>query len=439
VAHRESRQPLPMEEVCTQAAGPAAGGIPLPRVLRGFWIAILALTAIAWGASFFCKYVLRWPYPYDWPYLMGWHYSDFTIFANCFPALPHFPERCGEQFAYPAPAAMIYQVFYATSQPLYTYIAVELAAFVLAAVAVMRALTHRGIALGTACAFVSTVFFCSYPVLFVLERGNIETYVWILVALAICAYAGNRWWLAAALIGIAGSMKIYPLIFLGLLLAQRKYWQTVFAFLVAAASNLLSLWILGPTIPIAYRSIAKGLHTFGSGWVAVLRPKEVGFDHSLFTPLKRVEWHFYHHTWAAYYLAVVAIAGTILYFLRIQSMPRINQVLALTVAMVLLPPISGDYTLLHLYIPWAMLALYAVAQPCGARGVRGLGVCFGCFALLLTPQSYLILHGVRFPGQFKALVLLALFLAALRYPFEEIIGPQLDLQRSRTIQSRERP
>lgn len=396
------------------------GSVPLPPVLQRFWMAIVALTAVAWGISFFCKYALHWPYPYDWPLFdPGWHYSDFLVFSGCFPQLPHFPERFREHFAYPAPAAMIYQVFYLTAYPLYAFITVQLGAFIFFSVALIKALMSRGISLGTATAFVGTLLLCSYPAVFALERGNIEAYVWFVLGAGIWAYAQERWWLAATLIGIAGSMKIYPLIFLGLLLAKRKYRQVAFGFLVDIVANVLSLWILGPTIAIAYRSLRKGMNTFGSKFVGTLRPKEVGFDHALFSWIKRLEWHYYHFSSPAPFLIVAAVLGTVLFFWRIQSMPRINQVLALAVAMVMLPPISGDYTLLHLYIPFAMLTLYAVTLPRDRQTVRGMGFCFACFAVLFTPQSYLILHGVRFGGQLKALVLLALFIAALRYPFAD--------------------
>lgn len=394
--------------------------IPLPRVLRRFWIAIVLLTAVAWGISLFCKYALHWPYPYDWPLFdPGWHYSDFLIFSSYFPQLPHFPERYREHFAYPAPAAMIYQVFYMTTYPLYAFITVQLGAFIFISIAFTKALMRRGISLGTATAFVGTVLICSYPAVFALERGNIEACMWLVLVAGIWAYVQERWWLAAMLIGIAGSMKIYPIIFLGLLLAKRKYRQVVFGILVDLAANVVSLWILGPTIAIAYRSLRNGMNTFGSKFVGTLRPKEVGFDHALFSWIKRLEWHYYHFSSPTPFLIVAAVVGTVLFFWRIQYMPRINQVLALAVAMVMLPPISGDYTLLHLYIPFAMLTLYAVTLPRDGQRVRGMGFCFACFAVLFTPQSYLILHGVRFGGQLKALVLLALFIAALRYPFAD--------------------
>ena len=118
------------------------------------------------------------------------------------------------------------------------------------------------------------------------------------------------------------------------------------------------------------------------------------------------------------YLGVVAFAGVALWIFRIRKLPLTNQVLALTTASVLLPPISHDYTLMHLYAPWAML-VFATLQ---GRRIPGLGIAFTCFALLFTPQSYLIYYSARFAGEFKSVVLVVLFLTSLRFAFADLDG-----------------
>ena len=47
-------------------------------------------------------------------------------------------------------------------------------------------------------------------------------------------------------------------------------------------------------------------------------------------------------------------------------MPVANQLLALTAFMVMLPPISYFYTLVHLYAPWVVLVFVAIRA--GRRG-----------------------------------------------------------------------
>ena len=120
------------------------------------------------------------------------------------------------------------------------------------------------------------------------------------------------------------------------------------------------------------------------------------------------------------YLVIVSICGVCLYFLKIRKLPIIaNQVLCLSVASILLPPLSFDYTLIHLYIAWGMLALFAQKQWMKERETVGLTSAFICLAILMSPESELILNGIRFGGQIKAVTLGGLMYIGLRYPFIE--------------------
>ena len=116
--------------------------------------------------------------------------------------------------------------------------------------------------------------------------------------------------------------------------------------------------------------------------------------------------------------------GLLVYLLRIRHLPAINQVLCLTIACVLLPPTSFDYTLLHLYTPWALCVLFAV-DTYRARRLRipGLAAVFVCFAILFAQLGEFVLHGDRLGGQIRATVLLVLFLVALRYPLQTASQP----------------
>ena len=113
------------------------------------------------------------------------------------------------------------------------------------------------------------------------------------------------------------------------------------------------------------------------------------------------------------------VAGAILiacgfYFWR---KPLLNQLFAVVLLILLLPPVSGDYTLLHLYLPWGVFMIFLVRDV--GRGridfslKKSLRIIIPC-AVILTPQSYLTLQGGGFAGQIKALVLIALLFAIAR-------------------------
>jgi hypothetical protein len=117
---------------------------------------------------------------------------------------------------------------------------------------------------------------------------------------------------------------------------------------------------------------------------------------------------------------VGALAGLILYLLKIRHLPLINQVLCLCIASILLPPVSYDYTLMHLYIPWAMLVLFAQEQWASRRSVAGLTAALALLAFLFAPESEMICQSVRFGGQLKAIALMALLVVSLKYPFSNL-------------------
>jgi hypothetical protein len=114
---------------------------------------------------------------------------------------------------------------------------------------------------------------------------------------------------------------------------------------------------------------------------------------------------------------IAALGMLLVFFLWIRKLPIINQVICLCVATLILPPTSFDYTLLSLYLPWAMLVLFAVHRDNRDRDVPGLVSAFVCFAILFVPETEIIFHRRPIAGQLKALTLVALFSIALRYPF----------------------
>ncbi len=90
-----------------------------------------------------------------------------------------------------------------------------------------------------------------------------------------------------------------------------------------------------------------------------IRPS--GFDHSLFSLIKVLS-HGLHpnlQLLLSWYIPTFAMLGLGLYFFRIRKLPPVNQLLALTICFLLMPPISGDYTLLNLYAPFGALVLIA--------------------------------------------------------------------------------
>ena len=119
------------------------------------------------------------------------------------------------------------------------------------------------------------------------------------------------------------------------------------------------------------------------------------------------------------YLAIATCITLAVFFLRIRKLPIINQVLFITVACITLPPLSSDYTLLHLYTPWIMVVLFAI-DAWISEGItpRGLWPVTICMAILLSSQTEFILHGERLNGQIKCFTLLLLGAVAAIVPLQ---------------------
>ncbi|HZD77652.1 MAG TPA: hypothetical protein VE218_11640, partial [Acidobacteriaceae bacterium] len=122
---------------------------------------------------------------------------------------------------------------------------------------------------------------------------------------------------------------------------------------------------------------------------------------------------------AHWYMAAAAIGCLLLYFARIIRLPRVNQIIILLTLSVLLPPVSGDYTLVHLYAGWLILAIFALdAQP-GVIRSRVLPACFLLLAIVFCPETYMIIGTAHFAGSVKALALSLLVILLLIHRLEE--------------------
>jgi Glycosyltransferase family 87 len=299
------------------------------------------------------------------------------------------------------------------------------ASFVVAAILSARALVRRGLDRRSAALFVGVTLISSYPFMFLLQRANMEVVNWIFVSLAIAAFWCQRWKLAGALLGVAISLKLFPFVLLGLFLRQRKFAAILIAIATAAVLDITALALLGPTIKIANHNLAAAMQGFGNGYVFGYHYWEIPFDHSLLAVFKHLAQHTYTNDAARFtrfahgYMLTAAVGGLLLYFARIIRLPRVNQIVILLALSVLLPPVSGDYTLVHLYAGWMVLALFALQAEPGVLRSRVLPACFLLLAIVFCPETYMFIGQAHIAGSFKALALSVLVVMLLVFPLEE--------------------
>jgi hypothetical protein len=388
-------------------------------------------------AERFCKYVLHLGGKYTYPLLpKNQTFFDFILYTNKF---QHFGNpsffTTEPPLMYPAPSAVVYALFFRYhAHPMALFGVFIVGAFLIAGLMLFLELRRRRAQSIKAAGYIAASLLLAYPLWFELKQANIEIVVWVLLTLGVWAFFKGRSCSAAACFGLAGSMKLFPFVYLGLLIARRKYRAVAFSAVVALVTTLASLWLLGPNLRDAWRNTEAAVGTFRTMFVLHFRLDETGFDHSLFGFYKRLR-HLppsqimSSHILTAY-LAVAAVAGVTLYFLKIRNLPAINQVLCLCIAFILLPPVSYEYTLMHLYVPWALLVLLAQEQWKSRANIPGLTAAFVCLAILMAPLGEFIYNGERFGGQIKAVVLVILMYIGLKYPFTatESLRSEPDIQ-----------
>jgi len=400
----------------------------LPPSVRSALRLFFALTGLCLVTELFCHFVLHLHHPYDWPFPPHENrFSDFLVYderLRLFHSPDFFTKRVVPPFSYPPAAATVLSLFYLSSRPLVCFLATMFLCILGAAVLFGRVLLKHGLSIGSAAATV-LLFAISYPLVLDVQQGNCEWILWLVLMVGLCAFLADRPALAAVFLGLGAAIKLYPIILLALFIPRRQYRWLAAGLVTFLVSSLGSMWLESGSIALSWAGTIRGLTGLDKGFI--LHPMDF-WDHSLFEFFKGAQalGHPEFLSQAAslklqrFYLLVMAAIGIVLFLTRIRKMPVINQILALVTASVLLPPISMDYTLIHLFLPCGLLILGelrnaksgVVSNPTGVRAA------LLTFACLFAPMTELTLYGHTLSNTVRTIALIALFVISLRYPLE---------------------
>ncbi len=410
----------------------------LRSALSTYCAVLAGLTMLAWASAGFSQFALHLPFPWNWPLFdPSGRFSDLTEnFARI--QLLWRGEWGGPViFVYPAPALLVFAFLSKlNAQPIAVFLTLCCSVYLAAAVLLRRAITQAGkLAISLNVALCLTVL-CSYPALFQMDRGNIEILPFVFVLAGITCFAMRFYWAAAILFGIAGCIKPFPLLFLFLSFSKKLYRQAFLAGAIVFFVNLGSLFWIGPTIGKAYSALAADQRVFLHKFVLTYDPRAIHFDHSLFSCLKQavrlgLGWStaavMESRLLTAYVLymcfAVVFGIACLIYFWR---KPVLNQLFAVTILMLVLPPISYDYTLVAIYFLWGAFMIHLLNDRTMKRPLMFLVP----LAILMTPHSFLRFGNVGCGGQLNALLLLFLLAAAARIDMPSSLFGELPSSRN---------
>jgi hypothetical protein len=324
----------------------------IPRPLTLLVYTFAAVAALLWLLPLLTTHPVLFP--------AGPNFEDILVYKGrftLFHSARFFTSRAYSAFAYPAGAAPLYALFYATADATTTYLLLAALSTLAALIAAFLLLRRHAAAI-----LFAPLLLLTFPLIFLIQRANIELILWLLLALGILAYLRNLAYLAAALIGIAAAIKLYPILLLGLFLKPKssRTRQDLPAFILGLLTALLAtaaaIAFTGPTFSLAAHGFLNGVDKFQGHYVDTVSKVELAFDHCLFSPFKYLAYtqHISPAPWRiAYYVCAGSLA--LLLFVRVRTLPFLNRLIFLTAAMVCLPPVSFTYTLVHLYLPLLLL------------------------------------------------------------------------------------
>lgn len=261
----------------------------------------------------------------------------------------------------------------------------------------------------------------SYPVLFALDRTNLEILLFVFIAgFFYFLYVRESVWLAALFLAAAIAFKVYPATLLVLLLAERRFKTCVLAVVFALALTAVgtaAMAVLGHfSLSALWEMNSSGKAFYQQ--TMVIQGGGVQHGHSLwglvelptFLAVRPVA----HWQTMVYEAAAAVIFILLSLHVVFRETERWKRVLLVMVPALLLPFVSADYTLIQLYFPLVFFL--------NARRVSRWDVAYVIlFAVLLIPVDYhyyyyatphsddVSISVVAYPLALLALMLLALW------------------------------
>jgi hypothetical protein len=232
----------------------------------------------------------------------------------------------------------------------------------------------------------------NYPVLFLLDRGNIEGVVFIFLALGAVYLLRERPIVAAVCLGLATAVKGFPVLFFVLFL-KRRYWRGLAMGLATTATLTVVALLTFQGTPIEnlfkFRSALREFSDFlYTGWFNSLCSSVswLGALYSVFYFIigKEVEPGALQHVHFVYSIVagLFMLAGVV-YVWRVR-MPAWKEWFILIALSQVLPHPSFDYRLIHTLIPLGMLLV-------SGDTTRGAWRAVVLMSLILIPKSLFIL------------------------------------------------
>ena len=251
-----------------------------------------------------------------------------------------------------------------------------------------------------------SLFIISYPTLFTCDRGNLECFVFMSLGMFIYCYNSGRFSVAALFLAGAIAMKLYPAVFVVLFLADRRWKPAFLTAIFTAILSVASAALLSGGIWASLAGVQKNLLAFKIQYIN----SNHGLQHSssLYVPIKLLAERLggVDAIPAGYPILAIIVFLIVAAHVIFREKEFWKKVAILSIMMILLPQVSYDYKLIHVFLP---LLLYLGTES-RSRFDGFYSVAFG---LLLIPKDYYYLHSdISINGIINSMIMLA-FIASI--------------------------
>jgi hypothetical protein len=223
----------------------------------------------------------------------------------------------------------------------------------------------------------------AYPVLMVLDRANFDMLLFIFIAMFAMLYQANHKTLATLLLAVPIAMKGYPLVLLTIPLLDKQLRAIIITGVLVITLEIISLAVFDGGIVVEVGKMATSFAAAVS--ISFVMGNLVRFNSSLYTMLLFLDPALLKAAWFNYgYVVALLIAyAAISVIMYIKRYPFWQQLMVISLIMMLFPQSTNDYRLIMLYPPMLMFLSRSEQTPTDALTTLLL-------ALLLIPKAYYV-------------------------------------------------
>lgn len=238
------------------------------------------------------------------------------------------------------------------------------------------------------------ISYCTYPYIFLVDRGNIEGLVFLTVAGTYLSFRNGHYALAAVLIAAGASFKAYPLLFAILFLNRKQYPYFFLSLLLTLLIGFGSLELFSSPVRESLAEFRHSLAVFNDDYVFGDKglSKSCGLLSTFKTTMLTIVYNNsnYHpdlgvlvrrYTWA-----VLASLAYIVFHLSVFEKTLWRKFSICLISIVVLPSVSYDYKLIHIVL---LALIYSERNPRSKTEDFVTGV---IISSVVIPKEYIFLN-----------------------------------------------